>query len=97
MKKEERTAEWNEPGGALSDKSARTKFGLTQEEIVKAIETNKLQYRINNAHGNPYFRLLRREVEMLVVSKQGSLILKRSIFKTSQTKPTKSSGSLKEK
>lgn len=59
------SAEWNKKGGALSDKSARKEFGLTQEQIIDAINSGKLQYRQNHIHGNPYFRLLRIEVEAL--------------------------------
>jgi len=54
---------WNEKGAALSDKSARMEFGLTQDQIIDAIKCGKLQYRQNHIHGNPYFRLLRAEVE----------------------------------
>ena len=62
---------WNEKGAALSDKSARKEFGLTQEEILDAIRDGQLQYRENHIHGNPYLRLLRVEVEALVASKHG--------------------------
>ena len=62
---------WNKKGGALSDKSARKEFGLTQEEIIEGIKGGKLQYRNNYMHGNPYFRLLRSEVEALVNEKYG--------------------------
>ena len=62
---------WNEKGAALSDKSARKEFGLTQEEIIEAINAGKLQYRHNHIHGNPYLRLLRKEVEALVEQKYG--------------------------
>ena len=57
---------WSEKGATLSDKSARKEFGLTQEEIIEAIRDGKLQYRNANIYGNPYFRLLRSEVETLV-------------------------------
>ena len=56
------TAEWNKKGASLSDKSARKEFGLTQEQIIDAISSGRLQYRQNHIHGNPYFRLLRAEV-----------------------------------
>ena len=64
-------SEWTQKGGTLSDKSARKEFGLTQEEIVGAIRAGKLQYRENHIHGNPYFRLLRSEVEAFVQEKYG--------------------------
>jgi hypothetical protein len=33
---------WAKKGATLSDKSARTEFGLTQEEIIEAIRGGKL-------------------------------------------------------
>ncbi len=62
---------WRQKGATLSDKSARQEFGLTQEEIVAAIRAGKLQFRESNMHGNPWFRLLRYEVEALVTEKSG--------------------------
>jgi len=62
---------WKQQGATLSDKSARQEFGLTEQEIITAIQTGKLQYRINYMHGNPWFRLLRHEVEALVKGKSG--------------------------
>ena len=62
---------WSQKGATLSDKSARQEFALTQEEIVAAIRAGKLQFRQSNMHGNPWFRLLRHEVEALVTEKGG--------------------------
>jgi septal ring factor EnvC (AmiA/AmiB activator) len=62
---------WSQKGATMSDKSAREEFGLTQEEIVAAIRAGKLQFRESNMHGNPWFRLLRHEVESLVQDKCG--------------------------
>lgn len=62
---------WSEKGSTLSDNSACKEFGLTQEDIFDAIKKGKLQYRQNNAHGNPFLRLLRHEVEALVSEKYG--------------------------
>ena len=65
------TAIWSRKGATLSDKSARKEFGLTQEEIYAAFRAGKLQFREGNMHGNPWFRLLRHEVEALVTKKSG--------------------------
>ena len=62
---------WNQPGTALSDKSARAEYGLTQEEIVNAVRDGKLQFRENHIHGNPYLRLLRNEVEAFAKKLRG--------------------------
>src|SRR4051794_17700342 len=62
---------WSQKGATMSDKSARQEFGLTQEEIIAAIRAGKLQFREANMHGNPWYRLLRHEVESLVRDKSG--------------------------
>jgi hypothetical protein len=62
---------WTRKGATLSDKTARKEFDLTQKEIVDAIRDGKLQFRENHIHGNPYLRLLRREVEALIRGKSG--------------------------
>lgn len=62
---------WKQPGATLSDKSARKEFGLTQEEIYAGMRAGKLQFREASMHGNPWFRLLRHEVEALVKKKGG--------------------------
>jgi hypothetical protein len=62
---------WTRKGATLSDKSAREEFGLTQEEIYAAMRAGKLQFREASMHGNPWFRLLRHEVEALVKAKSG--------------------------
>ena len=61
-----RAEEWGRKGATLSDKTARSEYGLTQDEIFAAIDTGRLQYRPAAMHGNPWLRLLRREVEDLV-------------------------------
>jgi hypothetical protein len=38
-------SEWQRKGATMSDKSARVEFGLTQEEIVRAIRAGKLHCR----------------------------------------------------
>ncbi|MCD4819838.1 MAG: hypothetical protein K8S23_14235 [Candidatus Cloacimonetes bacterium] len=67
---------WNQKRGALSDKSARIEFGLTQEEIYEGMQSGKLQYKLNYIHGNPYYRLLRNEVESFVIEKFGEDYIK---------------------
>lgn len=69
-------AEWKRRGGTLSDKTAREEFGLTQDEIIRAIRAGELQYREGSMHGNPWLRLLRLEVESLVKKRHGGDYLK---------------------
>ena len=68
--------EWARKGATLSDKTARSEFGLTQDEIIAAIRAGKLQYRPSSMHGNPWLRLLRREVEDLVTTRHGERYLR---------------------
>jgi len=63
--------DWQGKGATLSDKTARTEFGLTQDEIEGAIRAGRLQYRLSSMHGNPWLRLLRREVEDLARATYG--------------------------
>ena len=75
------TSIWKQQGATLSDKSARKEFGLTQDEIFAAMRAGKLQFRQNSMHGNPWFRLLRHEVEALVKEKSGKDGLKKETRK----------------
>ena len=68
--------EWGRKGTTLSDKTARQQYGLTQDEIYAAIDAGKLQYRSAAMHGNPWLRLLRREVEDLAKSLHGERYLR---------------------
>ena len=72
---------WTKKDASLSDKSAKEEFGITQEEIIEAINNGKLQYRENNMYGNPYFKLVRSEVEALVYEKYGKDYLKNKKLK----------------
>jgi len=67
--------EWGRKGATLSDKTARQQYGLTLDEIYSAIEGAKLQYRPAAMHGNPWLRLLRREVEDLARTLHGERYL----------------------
>jgi hypothetical protein len=72
---------WVIKGATFSDKSARKEFGLTQEEIIKAIREGKFQYRVNYVYENPYFKLVRSEVEAFVNEKYGGDYLKKKKLK----------------
>src|ERR1039458_10299132 len=84
-----RAEEWGRKGATLSDKTARSEYGLTQEEIFAAIDAGKLQYRPAAMHGNPWLRLLRREVEDLVRTRHGDRYLRERQARTelAQVKP----------
>ena len=74
--------EWARKGATLSDKTARTEFGLTQDEIIAAIRAGKLQYRPAAMHGNPWLRLLRSEVEDLAKTLHGERYLRERQVRT---------------
>ncbi|MBK7637237.1 MAG: hypothetical protein IPJ13_25350 [Saprospiraceae bacterium] len=57
---------WTIKGATLSDKSVKDEYGLTQDEIVLAINTGKFQYRINYIFENPYFKLIRTEIKQYI-------------------------------
>jgi hypothetical protein len=73
---DEMGSEWRCKGTTLSDKTVRNEFGLTQDEIIRAIRVGTLHYREGSMYGNPWLRLLRREVEALVRKKHGNDYLK---------------------
>jgi hypothetical protein len=62
--------EWQRKGATLSDKTARQEFGPL-DEIYDAIDAGTLHYRQAAMHGNPWLRLLRREVEALARTSHG--------------------------
>ena len=65
-------SQWTKKGGTLSHKNACKEFGLTEDEIIDSMKTGKLQYRLNYAHGNPYYRVLRSEIEALALELHGN-------------------------
>ena len=75
-------SDWHRKGATLSDKTACREYGLTPDEIAEGIRAGQLQYRQNAAHGNPFLRLLRREVELLVRRKHGAAYLQSQLART---------------
>jgi septal ring factor EnvC (AmiA/AmiB activator) len=81
-------ANWTQPGATLSHKNACKEFGIEESEIIEAIRQGRLQYKENYAHGNPYFRLLRDEVEKFAKEMHGekTVELKRIDHEIKKTK-----------
>lgn len=75
-------SEWQRKGATLSHKTAQKEFGLTWEDIVRAIRAGKLHCQQQSMHGNPWLRLLRREVEALVKERHGAKYLRDRQTKT---------------
>jgi len=88
---------WTKQGQTFSHKNACKEFGLTEDEIIDAIKAGKLQYRQNYAHGNPYFRLLRKEVEALAKELHGDKSVEDQEFNFKLQKINREINSLKRK
>ena len=73
--------EWQRKGATLGHKTACKEYGLTEDDLFRAIRAGRLQYREASTHGNPWFRLLRREVEGLVKREGGSVRLRQQSIK----------------
>ena len=63
---------WRQRGATLSHKNAMKEYRLGEEEIIEALKSGKLHYKINYAHGNPYYKLIRHEIESYIKEKSGS-------------------------
>lgn len=70
--------EWNRKGATLSDVTAQAEYGVSREFIIKGIEAGKLEYREGAVWGNPYLRVLRRQLEAYVQEELGEGYLTRT-------------------
>jgi len=68
---------WGKKNETLSDKSAEKEYGISRKEILEAINAGELQFREGSIYGNPWFRLLRVEIERLVERKYGTDYLRK--------------------
>ena len=90
-------SQWTKQGGTFSHKNACKEFGLAEDEIIDAMKAEKLQYRQNYAHGNPYFRVLRKEVEALAKELHGNKAVEEQEVKFKLKKINREINSLKRK
>ena len=88
---------WTKLGATLSHKNACKEYGLTENEIIEGIKQGKLQYLINYAHGNPYYKLLRAEVQSLAKELRGTQYLEEQELNYKVQKINKEINSLKRK
>ncbi len=63
--------EWNRKGATLSDVTAKKEYGVERDFIIKGIRAGKLEYREGAVWGNPYLRILRRQLEEYIVEEFG--------------------------
>lgn len=85
------------PGSTLSEKTAIKEYGLTRDEIAEAARHGKLHWVINYAHGNPYNKLVRKEIEKLVSDTRPDNDLKTSKLKSELARVTTELRSLRRK
>ncbi len=55
--------EWIRKGAVLSDVTAKKEYRVSRDFIIEGIKSGKLEYREGSVWGNPYFRLLRKQLE----------------------------------
>jgi hypothetical protein len=58
--------EWNRRGATLSDVNAEKEYRITRDFIVAGIRAGKLEYREEAVWGNPYLRIIRRQLERYI-------------------------------
>jgi len=63
--------EWNQKGATLSDVTAKAEYGIDQEFIIKGINAGILEYREGTVWGNPFLRVLRKQLEKYIVKELG--------------------------
>jgi hypothetical protein len=64
--------EWNRKGATLSDVTAKAEYGVDRNFIIKGIEAGNLEYRDGAIWGNPYLRILRRQLEEYITAELGT-------------------------
>ena len=74
--------EWNQKGASLSDKTANKEYKVDRDFIIKGIETGKLEFRYGSVWGNPYIKVLRRQLEEYITAELGSEYLEKAKGKT---------------
>jgi hypothetical protein len=63
--------EWNRKGAVLSEVTAAKEYGVTREFIYEGIRAGKLEHRLGVVHGNPYYRILRSQLEQYLAEQLG--------------------------
>jgi hypothetical protein len=64
--------EWNKKGATLSDVTAKAEYGVDHNFIIKGIEAGKLEYHDGTIWGNPYIKILRRQLEEYITAELGN-------------------------
>ena len=64
--------EWNRKGATLSDKTAKKEYGVSQDFILEGIRAGRLEYREGSVWGNPYIKILKRQLEQYIAEELGT-------------------------
>jgi protoheme ferro-lyase len=89
--------EWNLKGATLSNVTAKKEYGVYRDFIVKGIRADKLEYRDGAIWGNPYLRVLRRQLEKYITEELGKQYLVRVKAQTELRKIKKEISDLKKR
>lgn len=63
--------EWNRKGATLSNVTAEKEYGVNWDFIVEGISAGKLEYREGSIWGNPYLKIIRRQLEAYIAERLG--------------------------
>jgi hypothetical protein len=89
--------EWNRKGATLSDVTAQKEYGVSREFIIQGIRAGKLEFREGSVWGNPYLRILRRQLEGYIAERLGSKNLRGKKVQAELRKLNKEIASLKKR
>lgn len=89
--------EWSRKGATLSHVTARKEYGVDEDFIVAGINAGKLEYREGAVHGNPYIRVLRRQLEAYIGEELGDDYLGRWQAKTELREITREMAELRKR
>jgi len=89
--------EWNRKGATLSDATALKEYGVSREFIIEGIRAGKLEYREGEVWGNPYLRVLRRQLEAYIAGRLGKDCLASGKNQTELRKLKKKMAALKKR
>lgn len=87
--------EWGRKGATLSDVTALKECAVTHEFIVQGIRAGKLEFREGSVWGNPFLRVLRRQLEAYIVEQFGPERIAGATAQTELSKVMKEIAALK--
>jgi hypothetical protein len=64
--------EWTRKGAVLSEGTAQKEYGVSREFILRGIKSGQLEAREGSGWGNPYFKILRSQIEAYIASEFGT-------------------------